>query len=299
MASDSEALPDLAKILGEALERSATDVYLAVGSAPRFRIKGDLVAMEAKPLDRDECKRLVFRVMTEAQVDALERHGQLRFSIGFKGLCRARVTVVMQQGVHDVALRVLPMQAKTIEQLGFAPVAAQAMTELATLSSGLVLVAGGRTSGKSTTLAALVEHRNATLARRLLTLEAPIELLFRDTNSLVAQVEIGHDVDSFESALRFAQHQDCDAVMISRLVGPEATRLALELAEGGRLVLAGCDAVSLSTLISSLRRPELGERLAQSLAGVILTRCEQGQFSAGVLKVSDSLQQSFRDGVVK
>lgn len=234
-----EEIRDIASVniddlLAITVERKASDLHLTVGIPPLIRVDGVLHPLNFTPLSPQDTQRLVYDILTEEQITTFERQRELDFSYGVRALGRFRVNVYRQRGSIAAALRVIPDKIPSFEELRLPPV----IREVAEKTSGLVLVTGPTGSGKSTTLAAMVDYINETRNCHIITIENPIEYLHRHKRSMVNQREVGSDTMSFANALRSALREDPDVIMVGEMRDLETTSIALTAAETGHLVLA-------------------------------------------------------------
>jgi twitching motility protein PilT len=216
------------------VEKGASDLHISTGTPPQLRIDGSLLPLKTAPLGPTETKQLCYSVLTEDQKVAFERQNEIDLSFGVKGLARFRANLFVQRGAIAGVFRQIPFRISTFQELGLPSVVAH----LADLASGLVLVTGPTGSGKSTTLAAMIDKINAERRYHILTIEDPIEFLYPNKLSLVNQREVGTDTSSFKDALRYVLRQDPDVVLIGELRDLETIEAALTIAETGHLVFA-------------------------------------------------------------
>lgn len=219
-------------LLREVCERGASDLHLTVGLPPMLRVDGSLVRMTYRPLGPNDTQRLVYDILTNEQVEKFERTRELDFSYGVRGVGRFRVNVYRQRGSLGAALRSIPDQVPTFEQLGLPPI----LREMCKKHSGLILVTGPTGSGKSTTIACMIDTINSERPLHILTMEDPIEYLHRHKRGMVNQRELGLDTDSFANALRAVLREDPDVILIGEMRDLETIQAALTLAETGHLV---------------------------------------------------------------
>lgn len=225
---------DLLELLSIAVEKKASDLHLTVQSPPVLRIDGELVRLGNTPLTAGDTEKMLQELLNEEQQRRFAVQGELDFSYSLPGRGRFRVNAYRQRGTVAMALRVIPYQVLTLQELGFPPVVAS----LARQERGLVLVTGPTGSGKSTTLAAMIDLINSEQACHIITLEDPIEYLHRHKLSIINQREVGSDTQSFALALRSALRQDPDVILIGEMRDLETISIALTAAETGHLVLA-------------------------------------------------------------
>ncbi len=225
----------LEELLKIAVERNATDLHISVGDPPRIRVSGKLIPIEDVPvLTPADTHRMCFSVMTDLQKKIFEERHEVDFSFGIKGLSRFRANVFMQRGSVAGAFRRIPFKIIPLESLGLPPVVKTFITK----PKGLVLVTGPTGSGKSTTLAAMIDRINETQEKHIITIEDPIEYLHPHKKSLVNQREVGADTESFASALKYILRQDPDVVLIGEMRDLESIAAALTVAETGHLTFA-------------------------------------------------------------
>lgn len=229
--SDMVTLRELLEMM---LKKNASDLHLTVGSPPQLRIDGKLVKTEFDLLTAEDTKRLAYSIMSEKHRQKFEEKSELDLSFGIEQLSRYRCNVFMQRGNVAVALRQIPFRIPSFEELGIP----KAVVELANLPRGLVLVTGPTGSGKSTTLAALINKINQERHCHILTVEDPIEYLHRHNSSLINQREVYADTSSFASALKYALREDPDVVLIGEMRDLETMEATLNISETGHLAFA-------------------------------------------------------------
>jgi twitching motility protein PilT len=225
---------NLRELLEILIEKNASDLHLAVGSPPQVRVDGRLMTLDMDALTPDATKKLAYSMMSEKQKQRFEENSELDMSFGIENMSRFRCNVFVQRGNVSVALRQIPYKVPTFEELGLDKV----IIEMSTLPRGLVLVTGPTGSGKSTTLAALIDKINRERHAHILTVEDPIEYLHRHQGCLVNQREIGSDTKSFAAALKYALRQDPDVVLVGEMRDLETVSEALNISETGHLTFA-------------------------------------------------------------
>jgi twitching motility protein PilT len=258
------------------IEREGSDLHVKVGAPPLARMHGELAHLEGyQPLGPEDTEK-AFRDMAEARsLSEFEEDGEADFSYSIPGLARFRVNTFKQRGTISIVCRAIPFEIRSVEQLGLPSV----VTSLAEESRGIILVTGTTGSGKSTTLAAMIDHINQTRAQHIVTLEDPIEFLHQDKRSIVNQREVGSDTVSFARAMRRVLRQDPDVILIGEMRDEETVRTALSAAETGHLVLSTVhtlDATETINRIVDFFPPHLQQQarvmLASTLKGAIAQR---------------------------
>ncbi len=228
-------MADLHELLNIMYEQGSSDLHLSTGIPPTIRIDGELRALDnMPPLSSSETKSLVYSVLTDAQKHLFEESNELDFSFGMKGLCRFRGNAFIQRGTVGAVFRTIPYQILSFKELGL-PVSAEKFAER---PMGLVLVTGPTGSGKSTTLAALIDKINRERRAHIITIEDPIEFLHEHRSCVVNQREVHSDTNSFGMALRHVLRQDPDVILIGEMRDLETIEAALTVAETGHLVFA-------------------------------------------------------------
>jgi twitching motility protein PilT len=222
---------NLHQLLKAMIDKGASDLHITTGSPPQLRIDGLLVPLRTPPFTPIETKQLCYSVLTDAQKLRFEEDQELDFSFGVKNLARFRVNIFMQRGAVAGAFRMIPFKVMTFQELGLPPVIA----ELANRPRGLVLVTGPTGSGKSTTLASIIDKVNTEQRLHIVTIEDPIEFLHPHKGCVVNQREVGSDTQSFKRALKSILRQDPDCVLIGELRDLETIEAALSVAETGHL----------------------------------------------------------------
>lgn len=238
----------LRQLLEEMVKMDASDLHITVGSPPVCRVDGKLVRMPYDILTPEDTKKLAYSIMNEKQRLKFETSSELDLSFGIEQMSRFRCNVFMQRGNVAVALRQIPYKIRTFESLGLPKVVA----ELAKLPRGLVLVTGPTGSGKSTTLAAIIDKINRERQCHIITVEDPIEYLHRHQHSIVNQREVYSDTQSFSSALKYALREDPDVVLIGEMRDLETIESALNIAETGHLAFATLHTNSTSESINRI-----------------------------------------------
>lgn len=227
----SASLHQLLTIL---VEQKGSDLHITTNSPPQVRVDGHLIPLDMPPLTGVETRQLCYSVLTDAQKHKFEEHNELDLSFGIKGLSRFRGNVFVQRGSVSGVFRVIPYRILTFEELGLP----QVVREFATKPRGLILVTGPTGSGKSTTLASIIDKVNTDRHDHIVTIEDPIEYLHPNKACVVNQREVGADTHSFKNALKYVLRQDPDVILIGEMRDLETIEAAMTLAETGHLVFA-------------------------------------------------------------
>jgi len=285
---------DLHQAFSLLVGREGSDLHLKVGARPLARIKGLLEPMEAfDPLSASDMEDILRQMLADQpqKVEEFEREGEVDFAYAVQSLARFRVNAFRQRGVISIAARVIPFAVRTVAELGLPPV----ISELADEERGLILLTGTTGSGKSTTLAAMIAHINATKSRHIVTIEDPIEYLHSDRTSIINQREVGMDTASFARAMRRVLRQDPDVILIGEMRDEETVRTALSAAETGHLVLSTVHTIdaaeSVNRIIDFFQAHEQDQAramLAGTLKGVVsqrLVRTADGQGRVAVCEI--------------
>jgi twitching motility protein PilT len=265
---------DIDELMRLAVNGGASDLHLAPGQHPLIRLDGELISLDGKPiLSPEDTALLAKQLMNVGQWETFCQTRELDISASRPGLGRFRVNLYWQRGSVAIAMRAIPHEIPSFEQLGLPPI----MKKFAEVDHGLLLVTGPTGSGKSTTLAAALDHINANRSCHIVTIEDPIEYLHRHRKALVNQREMHHDTLSFEQALRHVLRQDPDVILIGEMRDLETIQTALTLAETGHLVLATLhtgDAVQAVTRIvdvyPSHQQAQARTQLSLVLVGILV-----------------------------
>jgi twitching motility protein PilT len=253
-------------------ERSGSDLHLASGTPPRLRVKGNLDPIEGqRPLDDAALRVLLREIVSAEQWSEYEAGGDLDFAYGLRGVARFRANYLVQQNGAGAVFRIIPEQILTVDQLGLPP----AITKLADLNKGLVLVTGPTGSGKSTTLAAIVDHINKSYCKHIVTIEDPVEFVHQNQQSVLSHREVGTHTQGFGPALRAAIRQDADVVLVGEMRDYETISLALTAAEMGMLVFGTLHTNSATKTVDRIidtfpseEHAQVRISMAESLAGI-------------------------------
>jgi len=263
------SLPELLKMM---IEKDASDLHLTVGSPPQIRVDGNLVGLHMEPLSPVETKQMCYSVLTEVQKKRFEEDNELDLSFGIKDLSRFRGNMFVQRGTTAGAFRTIPYNIRSFQELGL-PSIVKALTKK---PRGLILVTGPTGSGKTTTLAAMIDEINATRPLHIVTIEDPIEYVHAHKKGIVNQREVGADTESFTKALKHILRQDPDVVLIGEMRDLETMEAALTIAETGHLAFATLHTNSCVQTINRIidvfppfQQPQVRAQLSMSLEGVL------------------------------
>ena len=275
------------------VEQGGSDLHVKVGSPAMGRVEGELRALwsDQEPLSPEETEASFTQIAEERTREEFAAEGEADFAYAIPGVGRFRINAFCQRGSVSIACRAIPFEIRSAEELGLP----RTILQLAEVNRGIVLLTGTTGSGKSTTLAAMIDHINSTRSRHIVTLEDPVEYLHRDKRSIVNQREVGADTESFPRAMRRILRQDPDVILIGEMRDEETVRTALSAAETGHLVLSTLhtlDAPETINRILDFFPPHLQQQarvmLATTLAGVISQRLVPG-LAGGRVPVAEIL----------
>lgn len=307
---ESQTAIDMESLMRKALEIGASDIHIKVGNPPIFRVDGELSRLDADVLTEDDVTKLIREIASPADFDRYEKVMELDSSYMLNDVARFRVNACKDDGDSRIVLRVIPIKIKTIDDLDLPLV----IKKFCALKNGLVLVTGPTGSGKSTTLAGMVEEINTTRAIHIVTIEDPLEFVHQDKTAIITQREVGHDTLSFANALRASLRQDPDVILIGEMRDAETVRSCLAAAETGHLVLSTLhtvDAVETLNRIIDFFEPhqqiQIRKQIASVLRGIISQRilprketsgrCAAVEILIGTRTVREYIEtgKSFRD----
>ena len=262
----------LEELLQVMVERGSSDLHIAANSPPRIRIDGELTPTEFDPLTKEDTQKLIYSVLSEEQIARYEKDWELDFSFGVEDLGRFRTNVFYQRGAVGAVFRMIPYEIRTFQQLGLP----QVVSKLCDKPRGLILVTGPTGSGKSTTLAAMIDKINNERHEHIITIEDPIEFLHSHKNCLVNQREVHSDTHSFANSLRAALREDPDVVLIGEMRDLETIESALRIAETGHLTFGTLHTNSAASTINRLvdvfpahQQPQVRAQLSLVLEGIM------------------------------
>lgn len=266
---------ELKTLLEKMMKVNASDLHLKAGAPPVFRIDGRLVIEKSESLTPEILKTMAYQIMTPSQQQTFERMKEMDFAIGVRGVGRFRVNIFLQRGSIAIAMRAIPISVKRVDELNLP----STLKELSLKPRGLILCTGTTGSGKSTTLAAMIEHINENVSRHIITIEDPIEYLFRDNLSVINQREVLMDTISFSIALRHILRQDPDVILIGEIRDRETMDVALKAADTGHLVMSTLHTLNATETINRIisfypphQHQHVRVLLAATLVGVVSLR---------------------------
>jgi twitching motility protein PilT len=290
---------DLSRTLRETVERGASDLLLKVGNRPLIRVDGVLQSLDegSDLLEPWQTEQVLYELLPESKIPGFEDAHEVDFAYAVPHLSRFRISAYMQRGSISIALRVVPFVVRSIAELGLPDV----VRRLAEENRGVILVTGTTSSGKSTTLAAMIDHINDTARKHVVTIEDPIEYLHRDKRAAIDQREVGADTESFQTALRRVLRQDPDVILIGEMRDEETVRTALAAAETGHLVLSTLHTLDASETINRIidffaprEHSHVRAMLAGTLKGIISQRLAPTVDGKGRVPICEVLRMTGR-----
>ena len=262
-------------LLSEMMARNASDLHIKAGSPPVIRVDGELALLDEPPLTPEDTKDVAASIMTDKQIRRFSEHNEIDFAYSAATLGRFRVNVFRQRGSISIAMRQVTTIIPTFQELHLPEI----IKRLALEPRGLVLVTGTTGSGKTTTLAAMIDHINNTMRRHIVTVEDPIEVLHKDKKSIINQREIGLDTDSYASALKYVLREDPDDILIGEMRDPETVSAALTAAQTGHFVMSTLHTIDATETINRIidffplhQQKQIRIMLAGTLKGIISQR---------------------------
>jgi twitching motility protein PilT len=259
------------ELMEELVEQKGSDLHLSAGHQPYGRFNGELRPMREQALSEESCNRMIFSILTNSQRKQLEQTWELDCSYGLRGLARFRINVFSQRGTYAASMRALNSKVPTPQELGLPSV----VVDITKRPSGLVLVTGPTGSGKSTTLASLLDHINHSRAEHIITIEDPIEFTYTNDKSLIHQRQLNEDTKSFGNALRAALREDPDVILVGEMRDLETIQLAITAAETGHLVFATLHTSSAAQTVDRMvdvfpagQQSQIRTQLSSSLAAI-------------------------------
>jgi len=283
---------NLQELLAGMVEKGASDLHITAGTAPVFRINGNLVRMDGEPMTGTDTRAIVYSILNEAQKKRFEDEWELDLSFGIKNVSRFRVNVFMQRGAVAAAFRIIPYEICGFDKLNVPSV----VQELCKKSRGLVLVTGPTGSGKSSTLAAMIDKINSEEPVHIVTIEDPIEFVHQHKMATVNQRELNSDTKSFKNALKYLLRQDPDVCLIGEMRDLETIEAALTIAETGHLCMGTLHTNSAVQTINRIidvfpphQQPQIRAQLSFVLEGVISQQLVQTKDGTGRVMVCEVL----------
>ncbi len=289
---------DLHEALSYVVRNEGSDLHLKVPSRPAARVHGQLRPLEQyDPITPEDTEGILRQMLAEKKITEFEEENELDFSYSVSGLARFRVNAFRQRGSISIAMRVVPLAIRDVGELGLPPV----ISELAEEERGLVLMTGTTGSGKSTTLAAIIDHINAGKPRHIVTIEDPIEYLHADRRSIINQREVGFDTASFSRAMRRVLRQDPDVILIGEMRDEETIRTALSAAETGHLVLSTVHTIDAPETVNRIldffpqhEQKQARAMLAGTLKGIVSQRLVRTADRTGRVPVCEVFRMTGR-----
>ncbi len=263
---------DLVELLKLAADKKASDLFLKENAPPTLRVNGRVTPTDYPKLTADDVRQLAYSIMTHDQIGRFEHRHELDLAFTMENVARFRANIYQQRGSIAMVLRIIPLEIYTLDELGMPPV----IKDLTMHRQGLVLVTGPTGSGKSTTLAAMIDLINNTRTCNIITIEDPIEFVHEDKKAIVSQREVGIDTDSFTDALKYVVRQSPDVILIGEMRDVETMNVALAASETGHLVFSTVHTTSAAETLDRIinmfpphDKPQICMRMANSLRGII------------------------------
>lgn len=305
MSTNIKAQHKMRSLLETVIQQGASDLHLSVGSYPTLRINGSLVPLtQGSPLTKEESAELVFSHMTDVQREKLEKDLSVDYSFAVEDKARFRCNIFYQMGVISGAYRLVSSKIKTIEELSLPPI----IHEFAKLSQGLVLFVGPTGHGKSTSMAALIDEINHTRTEHIVTIEDPIEYMYRQDRSIINQREVYYDVPSFQEGLRSAFREDINVLLVGEMRDLETISAAITAAETGHLIFSTLHTNDswqtidrIIDVFPGFQQNQIRSQLASVLVGIVsqrlLPKVGGGRIPAvEVLLKNDAVENLIREG---
>ncbi len=289
---------ELNDVLSVAVKGGASDIHLKAGLPPMFRLNGKLVPLKDRQrISPEELSRMALSIMNNYQRERFKQYNEMDLAYGVPGLGRFRVNVFQQRGTVGIVLRVIPFKLRSLDDLGLPPV----LKDIALEERGLVLVTGTTGSGKSTTLAGMIDHINSNRTVHVMTIEDPIEFLIRDKRSVINQREVGVDTVSFGQALKSALRQDPDVILVGEMRDLETIETALLAAETGHLVMSTLHTLDATETVSRIvsvfpphQQRQIRLQLGATMKAVLCQRLVPTQDGKGRVAALEILRQTPR-----
>lgn len=293
---DNEYPPDLVTLLSQAVQQGASDLHLTSDMPPMMRVNGEIIELYERAITGDDCRRLILDILTNSQRARLEESLELDFALEVTSLGRFRGNAHFSKSNLEAAFRYIPDQIPELEALGHQP----SIFDICGLQRGLVLITGITGSGKSTTMASIVQEISRKRAGVIVTVEDPVEYQLRSNRSIIKQREIGSDTLSFPEALRHVLRQDPDVILIGEMRDPETMRAAVSAAETGHLVLATVHTIDAPKAIDRIvdafpadQQPQIVAQMANCLEAVVSQRLVPRADGEGRILATETLRANF------
>ena len=296
---------DFLELVNDAISRNASDIHITVGIPPTIRVNGELQSIGEKALMPPDTENLVMQALDDKQKERLQEKGELDLSFSAKGIGRLRINAFKQRSSYSMAIRIVNLTIPSMDDLGLPPIVKQ----LSEKRRGLILVTGPTGSGKSTTLASMIDQINNERSGHILTLEDPIEYLHKHNKSIVNQREIGLDSDNFSNALRASLRQDPDVILVGEMRDLETISIAITAAETGHLVLSTLHTLGAAKTIDRVidvfpphQQQQVRTQLSSVLQGIVSqqllpTKDNQGRIAAFEIMVgTPAIRSLIREG---
>lgn len=296
---------DMHELLQRTIEFKASDLHITVGSPPILRINGELKRIGDMKLTPEDTLNMVKSLADDSQFKRVENEGEIDMSFSYHGIGRFRVNIYMQRGSYGIAIRSVALEIPNLEELGLP----STIAELSRKQRGLILVTGPTGSGKSTTLASMIDIINKERSCHILTLEDPIEYLHKHNKSIINQREIGHDSKSFGNALRAALRQDPDVILVGEMRDLETVSIAITAAETGHLVLSTLHTLGSAKTIDRIidvfpphQKQQIVMQLSTALEGIVSQQLLPKQDNSGrvaaleILVSTPAIRNLIREG---
>jgi len=299
-------MADISELLKLMVERNGSDLFLKAGAPPRLRVDGKIVSLELPPLEKAQVEKIAQDMMNAAQLELFKKYLEVDFALDVPPLGRFRASALTQRAGVGLVLRHIRKDIADFEALNLP---AEVLKKLCMESRGLIILCGATGSGKSTTLASMIEHINVSYAKHILTIEDPVEFTFEDKRSVVTQREIGFDTLSYDEALKHSMYHSPDVLLIGNIRDASTAQSALQAAETGQLVLSTLHAIDSSEAIERMvnffpshQHGEIRLLLSLLLKGVISLRLVPRKGAPGripayeVMLASPTIKELIRDG---
>ncbi len=272
------------ELLADMIARTSSDLHIKAGSPPVLRVDGELALMDEPPLTPEDTKDVAASIMTDKQIRRFSEHNEIDFAYSAPNLGRFRVNVFRQRGSISIAMRQVTTKIPSFEELHLPDI----LKRLALEPRGMMLVTGTTGSGKTTTLAAMIDHINSTMRRHIVTIEDPIEVLHKDRRAIINQREIGLDTETYATALKYVLRQDPDVIFIGEMRDTDTVSAALTAAQTGHFVMSTLHTIDATETINRIidffplhQQKQVRIMLAGTLRGIVSQRLRAARRRAG------------------